>query len=51
MRKLQTCRKSLTKITTTYGVGNLGHSLEQTEKSGGVKLVNGMPTLCLHPIM
>jgi hypothetical protein len=33
------------KKTTTYG--NPGPDLRQTQKSGSVKPVNGIPTLCL----
>ena len=30
---------------TTYDVGNPGHDLRQSQKCGGVKPVNGIPTL------
>jgi len=30
--------------TTTYDVGSPGHGLAQARESGGVKLVNGIPT-------
>ena len=33
------------KETTTYDVGNPGHGLRQSQKCGGVKPVNGIPTL------
>jgi len=29
----------------TYGIGNSGPDLEQAQKCGGVKLVNGIPLL------
>ena len=34
-----------TKKTTTYGVENLGPGLGQTQKCGGIKSVNDIPTL------
>jgi hypothetical protein len=33
------------KNTTTYDVGNPDHGLGQAQKWGGVKLINGIPTL------
>jgi hypothetical protein len=33
------------KMTMTHDVGNLGPGLRQAQKCGGVKAVNGIPTL------
>jgi hypothetical protein len=32
-------------MTTTVDIGNLGPGLEQTQTCGGIKPVNGIPTL------
>jgi hypothetical protein len=36
-----------TKKTTAYGIGHPGSHLGQAQKGGGVKPVNGIPTLSL----
>jgi hypothetical protein len=32
-------------MTMTYDIGNPGPDLEQAQKCGGVKWINGIPTL------